>query len=146
MSQIELKKSGVKKSKRIGRGLGSGRGAYSGRGQKGQKARTGGGVRPGFEGGQMPLYRRLPKRGFKSLDHKVYNIINIASLKDIQAGSEVSPESLKSLGLIHANNRPVKLLGNGELKIKNLQIKVHAVSAQAKAKIEALGGTVTILN
>ncbi|MGC8764636.1 MAG: 50S ribosomal protein L15 [Brevinematia bacterium] len=138
-------KGAVKKAKRVGRGIANGRGRYCGRGQKGQKARSGGGVRLGFEGGQMPLYRRLPKRGFKNPDKIFYRVLNVSSLSVFSEGDEVTIEKLEEKGLIGKGKSPVKLLGNGELAVKGLKVFVNAVSASAKDKIEKLGGSVSLI-
>lgn len=145
MAVVQINRTGVKKAKRVGRGIGSGRGGYSGRGAKGQKARSGGSVSPWFEGGQMPLYRRVPKRGFKNNNKIDFNIVNLAAFSGFDSGTEVTIDLLKEMGLIKANKNPVKLLGNGELKVKKLKIVVHACSASAKEKIEALGGQVELI-
>lgn len=143
MRQDELQPAGgsTSKRKRVGRGLGSGHGAYSGRGCKGQKARTGRGkTTPGFEGGQLPLMKRLPrKRGFTSLFRQEYNIVNLGSLGVFKAGSEVTAEQLLQAGLVKNLARPVKVLATGALA-HPLTIKAHKFSAAAKAKIEAAGG------
>jgi large subunit ribosomal protein L15 len=144
MSVIVLHKTGIKKSRRVGRGTGSGKGRYSGRGQKGQKARSGGNVHPRREGGQMPLYRRTPKRGFKNLKKIFYNVINIESLNGLKEGSEIGVETLKQSGLIKSNDQPVKLLADGELKVKGLKITVDACSESAKKKVEGMGGQVIL--
>ena len=148
MSVVEIKPvPGSKKNPiRRGRGAGNGRGVRCGRGNKGQKARTGGGVRLGFEGGQMPLFRRMPKRGFKNNFKVYFNIINLATMDHFKDGTEINTELLKKSGLIKSNGAPVKLLGNGELKVKNLKIKVNACSAAAKLMVEKSGGTVEILS
>jgi large subunit ribosomal protein L15 len=127
--------------KRRGRGTGSGTGGTSGRGHKGQKARTSGTVRPGFEGGQMPLQRRLPKRGFWSRGRVVNQIVNLSALADLPAGSVVDFESLRAQGLIRRLDQPVKILAGGEVTVA-LTVKGPAVSAAALEKIEAAGGTV----
>jgi large subunit ribosomal protein L15 len=144
MPVIEIKrnKNAVKYRKRRGRGSGSGRGGQSGRGAKGQKARSGGTISARFEGGQMPLYRRIPKRGFRNMNRKIYNIVNISSLDVFAEGSEIGISELKEKGLIKNNNLPVKLLANGELKVKNLKIAVHAFSKSGRERIEKLGGTI----
>ena len=129
------------KKKRLGRGPGSGLGKTSGKGHKGQKARKGGKVRPGFEGGQMPLYRRLPKRGFKNPFRVEYNPINLDMLNRFEAGTKVTPELLKEAGLLAKPANPVKLLGRGVLE-KPMVIAVHKTSASAKAAVEKLGGQV----
>ena len=130
--------------KRVGRGIGSGTGKTSGKGHKGQNARSGGGVRPGFEGGQMPLYRRLPKRGFKNIFAKQYVTINVEALDKLDEGTEVTAEVLKENGIISKTLDGVKVLGNGELT-KKLNVKLNAFSASAKEKIEALGGTAEVM-
>lgn len=136
---------GEKKDRvRVGRGTGSGRGCRCGKGNKGQKARAGAGPRPWFEGGQMPIYRRLSKRGFKHLSKVYFNILNLETLNFFKDGESVTIESLKKNGLIKTNDAPVKLLGNGELKVKNLKVTVDLVSAAAKTKLEALGGSVEL--
>ncbi|OHD56756.1 MAG: 50S ribosomal protein L15 [Spirochaetes bacterium GWF1_49_6] len=147
MNFIEIKPvPGSKKSPiRRGRGSGNGKGVRCGRGNKGQKARSGGGVRPGFEGGQMPLYRRMPKRGFKNINKIYFNIINLRDLVSFKEGSEVTVEAIRKSGLIKSNKSPVKLLANGELTIKGLKIKVNACSATAKLKVEQAGGSVELI-
>lgn len=133
-----------KKRKRVGRGVGSGHGKTSCRGHKGQKARSGGGPKPGFEGGQMPLHRRLPKRGFTNVFQKRYAIINVGSLNELSE-SLVTPEVLKEKGLIKNIRDGVKILGEGEI-IKPLTVKAHAFSASAKEKILKAGGSVEIID
>ena len=126
--------------KRIGRGLGSGHGRYSGRGCKGQKARSGGGVHPYFEGGQLPLIRRLPqRRGFNNIFKQEYSIVNIGKLNMFEPGSVVDQERLLEARLIKLPNKPVKILGEGELD-RALIVKVNKFSTVAKEKIEAAGG------
>ena len=127
--------------KRLGRGTGSGLGKTSGKGHKGAKARSGGGKRPGFEGGQMPLTMRLPKRGFTNIFRKEYVAVNIDRLEMFEDGAVVTPVTLIEYGIIKNVQDGVKILGNGELT-KKLTVKVTAVSEGAKAKIEAAGGTV----
>ena len=129
---------------RRGRGHGSGNGKTAGKGHKGQKARSGGGVRPGFEGGQMPLYRRLPKRGFKNRNSKEIIAINVDVLNRFEDGTEVTVDALLASKAISKAGDGVKILGNGELT-KKLTVKVNAVSETAKAKIEAAGGTVEVI-
>ena len=128
---------------RRGRGHGSGNGKTAGKGHKGQKARSGA-TRPGFEGGQMPLYRRLPKRGFKNRNTKDIIAINVDVLNRFEDGAEVTLESLLANGIVSRLGDGVKVLGNGELT-KKLTVKVTAVSESAKAKIEAAGGTVEVI-
>ena len=128
---------------RRGRGHGSGNGKTAGKGHKGQKARSGA-PRPGFEGGQMPLYRRIPKRGFTNRNTKDIVAINVSALEVFDNGTEVTVDTLLQQGIIKNPRDGVKILGNGELT-KKLTVKVNAVSASAKAKIEALGGTVEVI-
>lgn len=123
----------------MGRGDGSGHGKTSCRGHKGQGARAGGGTRPGFEGGQMPLKRRVPKRGFHNPFRTAAAIVNLGQLEIFASGSEVTPELLLERGLVHGKDERVKILGDGSLS-KTLIVKAHSFSAQAKEKIEALGG------
>jgi len=131
----------TKKRKRVGRGDGSGHGTYSGRGCKGQKSRSGGNkMRPGFEGGQLPLIKRLPqKRGFTNIFRTEYNTVNIDQLSVFEPGSKVTPEKLVARGIVKSLERPIKILGNGEIA-HPLVIKANKFSAAAKAKIEAAGG------
>jgi large subunit ribosomal protein L15 len=129
--------------KRIGRGEGSGTGKTSGRGQKGQKARSGGKIPAGFEGGQMPLHRRIPKRGFTNSFRVEYAVVNVGDLEDFQG--EVTPESLRERGLVGSGRAPVKILGDGELQA-SLTVTAHAFSASAREKIESAGGTATVLD
>ncbi|NLY90995.1 MAG: 50S ribosomal protein L15 [Firmicutes bacterium] len=130
--------------KRVGRGIGSGLGKTSARGHKGQKARSGGGKGPAFEGGQTPLQRRLPKRGFKNINRKIWAEINIERLNCFNDGTEVTPELLISNGLIKKVYDGVKVLGRGELE-KKLVVKAHAFSGSATAKIEAAGGKAEVI-
>ena len=136
----------VKRRKRVGRGPGSGHGKTSTKGTKGQKARSGGGKTMGFEGGQMPLYRRLPKRGFLPFGGKTeYAVVNLKSLGAFASGATVDPDGLAEAGLIkRAERGRVKLLGDGEVP-HALTVRVHAVSESAKAKIEGRGGRVEVL-
>ncbi|ADL06928.1 50S ribosomal protein L15 [Thermosediminibacter oceani] len=133
-----------KRPKRVGRGIGSGHGKTSTRGHKGQNARSGGGVRPGFEGGQMPLYRRLPKRGFTNIFKKEYAIVNVKDLNVFEENTRVTPELLVEKGLIKQVKDGVKILGDGELKVK-LEVVAHAFSGSAKEKIEAAGGKAEVI-
>ena len=128
---------------RRGRGHGSGNGKTAGKGHKGQKARSGA-TRPGFEGGQMPLYRRLPKRGFKCRNSKDIVAINVSELNRFEDGAEVTPAALLASGAISRLGDGVKILGNGEIT-KKINLKVNAVSETAKTKIEAAGGTVEVI-
>jgi large subunit ribosomal protein L15 len=133
-----------KNRKRIGRGQGSGHGGTACRGHKGQKSRSGGGPRPGFEGGQMPLQRRLPKRGFTNIFKKQYNIINVKDLNRFEANANLGAEDLKEAGLVKKLKDGVKLLGNGDIS-HPLFVKVRKVSKTAREKIEAAGGKVEII-
>lgn len=130
--------------KRLGRGIGSGLGKTSGKGHKGQKARSGGGVRPGFEGGQTPLFRRLPKRGFKNINGKVYTEVTLSMLEKLENGTEVTAESLIEMGIIKKVNDGIVILGNGELT-KKLTVKASRVTKNAEAKINAAGGKVEVI-
>jgi large subunit ribosomal protein L15 len=134
-----------KKRKRVGRGDGSGHGKTSCRGHKGQGARSGGGTRPGFEGGQMPLQRRLPKRGFHNPFRIAPAIVNLDQLERFPDGSEVTPETMAERGLLRGKGRTVKVLGDGTLS-KALTIKAHGFSAKAKEKIEAVGGKAELIS
>ncbi len=126
--------------KRVGRGNASGHGTYAGRGLKGQKSRSGGKMRPGFEGGQLPLIKRLPrKRGFTNIFRKEYSTVNLDKLNIFEAGSEVTPEKLHAAGLVKTLRHPVKILANGEVS-RAVTVKANRFSAAAKAKIEAAGG------
>ena len=134
----------VKKKKRVGRGDSSGHGSTCGRGQKGQKARSGGQVKSYFEGGQMPLYRRLPKRGFKNIFKREYTIVNIRDLvKKFKENEEITPEKLLEVGLVKKKKQPIKILAEGDISFP-LQIKIHKISQQARAKIETAGGRVEV--
>jgi large subunit ribosomal protein L15 len=132
-----------KKRKRVGRGPGSGHGKTSCRGHKGQKSRSGGGVSRGFEGGQMPLQRRLPKRGFTNIFKKEYSIINIRDLQRFSPNSTIDREAFIKAGLIKKNKQRIKLLANGEITIP-LNLKVDRVSEMAKQKIESAGGNIEL--
>ncbi|OUM87971.1 MAG: 50S ribosomal protein L15 [Bacillus thermozeamaize] len=130
--------------KRVGRGTSSGHGKTSGRGQKGQKARSGGGTRPGFEGGQNPLIRRIPKRGFTNPHKKEYATVKVEELNRFEQGTVVTPELLKESGLIKQIKDGVKILGNGELNVP-LTVKVHKFTRTAVQKIEAAGGKTEVI-
>ena len=126
--------------KRVGRGNGSGHGTYSGRGCKGQKSRAGHSMRPGFEGGQLPLIKRLPqKRGFVNIFRTEYSTVNLDKLSIFESGSEVTPEKLVAAGVVKSRRHPIKILANGDIK-HPLMVKANKFSAAAKAKIEAAGG------
>ncbi|MBW4055372.1 MAG: 50S ribosomal protein L15 [Proteobacteria bacterium] len=131
----------TKNRKRIGRGTGSGHGKTATKGHKGQKARSGGSIKAGFEGGQMPLQRRLPKRGFTPIDRTEYSLVNINQLDIYESGSIINSVSLVANGLIKSDRFPVKILGNGDIT-KSLNISAHKFSQSAKDKIIAAGGTV----
>ena len=132
-------------AKRVGRGTSSGFGKTSGRGQKGQKSRSGGGVRPGFEGGQNPLFRRIPKRGFNNYNFQVrYAVINVSDLNKFEDGAEITPELLKDMGLVKKQLDGIKVLGNGTLD-KKLTVKASVFSKTAKEKIEKNGGKAEVI-
>lgn len=135
---------GVKARKRVGRGIGSGTGKTSGRGSNGQNARSGGGTRPGFEGGQMPLFRRLPKRGFTNIFAKEYSEINVRDLNRFEDGTEVTPELLIESGLCKRAKDGIKILGDGELE-KNLTVKAHKFTKSAEEKIAKAGGKAEVM-
>ncbi|MFH1655562.1 MAG: 50S ribosomal protein L15 [Candidatus Omnitrophota bacterium] len=145
LHEIRLPKGANKKRKIVGRGSGSGHGKTSGRGHKGQNARSGRGTRPGFEGGQMPLIRRIPKRGFNSKTKKVFQIVNIDSLQKFKEDTVITPEILKEKGLIKKVKGLVKILGAGELK-KPLTIKAHSFSKSAREKVKTSGGKTQLIN
>ena len=133
-----------KEATRRGRGLGSGLGKNAGSGNKGQKSRTGGGVRPGFEGGQNPIYRRVSKRGFTNDVKKVYALVNVEQLNVFEDGATVCPKCMKEKGLVKKEYDGVKVLGTGKLE-KKLTVKAHKFSKSAQAAIEAVGGTVEVI-
>lgn len=144
LSNLKPAPGSTKNRKRIGRGPGSGTGKTAGKGHKGQNARSGGGVKPGFEGGQMPLQRRLPKRGFTSLNKKVYALVNLRDLDVFEAGSVVDTEALGKAGLINDVKDGVKILADGDLG-KALTVQAHKFSKAAAEKIEAVGGKAEVL-
>jgi large subunit ribosomal protein L15 len=129
---------------RKGRGIGSGNGKTAGKGHKGQNARTGGGVRPGFEGGQNPIYRRLPKRGFRNFKSTVYDVVNVEALERFEDGTEVNPTLLVEAGLVRADYELVKVLGNGKLT-KKLTVYAHKFSKTAETAIADAGGRVEVI-
>ena len=133
-----------KKSKRVGRGPGSGHGKTSCRGEKGYRARSGSSVKPGFEGGQMPLYRRLPKRGFTNIFRTSYSVVNVGDLDSRFDGGEITPKSMRESGLVSKSRGLVKILGTGDIS-KKFTVSCHACSATAKEKIEQAGGTVKVI-
>ncbi len=133
-----------KERKRLGRGIGSGQGKTAGKGHKGQNARSGGGVRLGFEGGQTPLFRRLPKRGFTNINRKDYTIVNLETLNRFEDGTEVTPALLIETGIISKEQSGVKILAKGSIE-KKLTVKAHKFSSTAKEAIEAAGGTTEVI-
>jgi len=145
LNELQIPKKVTKKpTKRLGRGPASGQGGTSGRGHKGQNSRSGGGVRRGFEGGQMPRLRRVPKRGFFNLFRTNYEIVNLSDIANMNLEGEVTPEVLKTAGLIKKSTKKVKVLGTGEIA-KVLTIKAHAFSKSAREKIEKAGGSIKVL-
>ena len=144
LHELSPSEGSKKKAFRVGRGHGSGNGKTSGKGQKGQKARSGGGVRPGFEGGQMPLYRRLPKRGFTNIFAKKYTSINVEDLNKFDNGTEITAEVLKENGVIKKINDGIVVLGRGDLN-KKVTIKAKRFSKSAEEKISAAGGKAEVI-
>ena len=143
LGNLSPNKGSNRQRKRVGRGPGSGRGKTATRGHKGSKSRSGYGIRPGFEGGQMPLQRRLPKRGFNNIFRKEYTLVQIRDLEKFESGTRVDREALLQAGLVDKQTTLVKVLANGELS-KSLTVAVDKVSAGARKKIEAAGGTVEV--
>lgn len=141
LSNLSPQPGSTKQKKRLGRGHGSGHGKTSGRGHKGQKARSGSGVKPGFEGGQMPIQRRLPKRGFTNIFKISFAILNVRDLNSFDDGTTINRESLLAAGMIKSSDDQVKILGDGELT-KKITVDVDKLSKSAQSKIEAAGGTV----
>ncbi|MEO8892689.1 MAG: 50S ribosomal protein L15 [Coleofasciculaceae cyanobacterium] len=138
-------KGSKKRRRRVGRGIAAGQGASCGLGMRGQKSRSGSGTRPGFEGGQMPLYRRLPKlKHFTVINPKLYTTINVSKLAEIPANTEVTLASLMELGIVTTNDGPLKMLGDGELNVA-LNIKAAAFTAGARSKIESAGGSCEVI-
>ncbi|KPB03603.1 MULTISPECIES: 50S ribosomal protein L15 [unclassified Bacillus (in: firmicutes)] len=144
LHELKPNEGSRKERNRVGRGTGSGNGKTSGKGHKGQNARSGGGVRPGFEGGQTPLFQRLPKRGFTNINRKEYAIINLDALNRFDEGTEVTPELLVETGLVSKLNAGLKVLGNGSIE-KKLTVRAHKFSSAAKEAIEAAGGSVEVI-
>ena len=145
LHELKSNEGAFKTSKRVGRGTASGHGKTSGKGHKGQNARSGGGVRPGFEGGQLPLFKRLPQRGFSNaMFKKVYATINVSDLEKFDNGAVVTPELLKEMGILKKQLSGVKVLGNGELT-KKITVKAHKFSKSAIEKIEAQGGKAEVI-
>jgi large subunit ribosomal protein L15 len=144
LHELKANEGTRKKRNRVGRGMSSGNGKTSGRGHKGQGQRSGGGTRPGFEGGQTPLFQRLPKRGFTNINRKEYAIVNLDALNRFEEGTEVTPELLLEEGVVSKLNEGIKILGNGAIE-KKLTVKAHKFSAQAKAAIESAGGQTEVI-
>ena len=145
LNELKYNEGSKKDIKRLGRGSSSGTGKTSGKGHKGQNARSGGGVKPTFEGGQLPLYRRLPKRGFSNAEFKtVYAVINLSDLNRFEDGAVVTPELLKEMGLIKNQLDGIKVLGNGKLT-KKLTVKAHKFSSSAQREIESNGGKTEVI-
>jgi len=144
LSNLKPAAGSTKNRKRVGRGPGSGTGKTSARGHKGQNARSGGGVKPGFEGGQMPLQRRIPKRGFVCRSTKVYNLVNLRDLEVFEAGKVIDLEQYGKAGLVNGIKDGIKILADGDLT-KALTVRAHKFSKTAVAKIEAAGGKVEVL-
>ena len=144
LHELKANPGARKEAKRIGRGQGSGNGKTAGKGQKGQLSRSGGGKGPGFEGGQTPLYKRIPKRGFTNVNRKEYAIVNLSDLNRFEDGATVTPETLLASGIIKKELSGVKVLGNGTLE-KKLSVTCHKISSSSKAAIEKAGGKVEVL-
>ena len=144
LNELSPPQGSRKAPRRLGRGVGSGRGKTAGRGTKGYNSRSGGGVRPGYEGGQMPLHRRLPKRGFANIFRKNIAVINVRDLAKFDKGSVVDEAALVAAGLVKGQKDGIKLLGHGEIK-HSLEVKVNQISKSAREKIEAAGGKVEVL-
>ena len=146
LNSLKSNKGSRKKKLRKGRGIAAGQGASCGFGMRGQKSRSGRPTRPGFEGGQMPLYRRVPKlKHFQIINQKSFSIINLSKLNDFKENDTVNVDSLVKRGLLFKPKYPLKILGNGELKVK-LKVQAHAFTKSAKEKIESLGGSCEIIN
>lgn len=145
IQDVRPQEGSKRKSRRIGRGIAAGQGASGGFGMRGQKSRSGRGTRPGFEGGQLPLYRRIPKlKHFPIVNQINYTVVNVSKLNDVPAGSDVTMDTLLAAGILTANDGPLKILGDGELTVK-LNVKAAAFTASAKSKIEAAGGSCEIV-
>ena len=145
LNDAKPQKGSRKRSSRLGRGIAAGQGASAGKGMRGQKARSGSGTRPGFEGGQQPLYRRVPKlKGFPLINRKVYTTVNVSKLAALAANTEVNVASLKAAGILTAFKGSLKILGDGELTVP-LTVQAAAFTASAKSKIEAAGGSCQIV-
>lgn len=144
LHELKANEGTRKERNRVGRGMASGNGKTSGRGHKGLKQRSGGSVRPGFEGGQTPLFQRLPKRGFTNINRKEYSIVNLEALNRFDEGTEVTPELLLEEGIVSKLNTGIKILGNGAID-KKLTVKAHKFSQSAKDAIEAAGGKTEVI-
>lgn len=144
LHELQYTEGARKARKRVGRGTSSGSGKTAGRGTKGQNSRSGGGKKPGFEGGQIPLFKRIPKRGFTNFNRVEYTVVNLQQLQVFEAGSTVCPKSLKEAGIIKKELDGIKILGNGELD-KALTVKAHKFSKSALAAIEAAGGKTEVI-
>ena len=145
LHELQPAAGSIKTRTRVGRGLGSGLGKTSGRGQKGQNSRSGGGVRSGFEGGQMPLYRRLPKRGFNNVFAKQYAEVNVEQLNRFEDGATVDPVALIEAGILKNVRDGIRILGNGSLETKNLTVIANGFTKSAEEKITAAGGKVEVI-
>ncbi|RCJ25324.1 50S ribosomal protein L15 [Nostoc sp. ATCC 43529] len=145
LNDVKPQKGSKKRRRRVGRGISAGQGASAGLGMRGQKSRSGSGTRPGFEGGQQPLYRRLPKlKGFPIVNRKIYTTINVEKLASLPANTEVTLTSLQAAGIITGAKGPLKILGNGELSVA-LKVQAAAFTGTARSKIEAAGGSCEVV-
>ena len=144
LNDLAPSKGQRKARKRIGRGVGSGFGKTAGRGNKGQNARSGGGVRPGYEGGQMPIHRRLPKRGFKNHFKKIFAIVNVQDLNRFDAQAVIDEVALVRSGLVKGDRDGIKVLGKGDIQVP-VTVRINKISASAKQKIEAAGGKIEVI-
>ncbi|AHJ30663.1 50S ribosomal protein L15 [Nodularia spumigena CS-584] len=145
LNDVKPQKGSKKRRRRVARGISAGQGASAGLGMRGQKSRSGSGTRPGFEGGQQPLYRRVPKlKGFPVVNRKIYTTINVEKLASLPADTEVTLASLREAGILTAAKGPLKVLGNGELNV-SLKVQAAAFTGQARSKIEAAGGSCEVL-
>jgi len=144
LNDLAPEKGHRKNRKRVGRGVASGNGKTAGRGNKGQNCRSGGGVRPGYEGGQMPIHRRLPKRGFKNHFKKVFAIVNVKDLNRFEADAVVDEVAFIKSGLVKGDRDGIKILGNGDLQVP-VTVRVNKISASAREKIEAAGGKIEVI-
>ncbi len=145
LDDIQPQKGSKKRRRRVGRGISAGQGASGGFGMRGQKSRSGRGTRPGFEGGQQPLYRRLPKlKGFPIINRKHYTIVNVSKLAVLEANTDVTIDSLKAVGIVNTIEGPLKILGDGELNVA-LKVQAAAFTTTARSKIEAAGGSCEVI-